>query len=260
MCSKHYDGIKPVKKRRIWEIIKDIIVYSILIVSVFMVIFCGIRIFTWIKENEKSNNITKELQSSVSTAGNNKYNIDFKSLKEKNSDTVAWLKVNGTSIEYPVVQTTDNEFYLDHSFDKVKNSAGWLFMDYKNKLSGPGENIVIYGHNRKDGSMFGTLKKILTEEWLGNMNNFTVPFITEKEKAQYQVFSVYKVEKEVYYTTIRFGTSEKFKEFLDTIKSRSIKDFGITPHTDDSILTLSTCADNDKYRVVLHAKKVNSYL
>ena len=124
---------------------------------------------------------------------------------------------------------------------------------------GTDKNIVVYGHNRKDGSMFGSLKNILKKDWLSNVNNFIIPFITEKEKSQYQVFSVYKIEKESYYITTNFKNETEFQEFIDKVKSRSVKNFGITPRVGDSILTLSTCADNDKYRVVLHAKKVSPY-
>ena len=116
--------------------------------------------------------------------------------------------------------------------------------------------MVIYAHNRRDGSMFGTLKNILTEEWQNKEENFVIKFITENEIAEYQVFSVYRTKNEEYYITTNFETDNEFKKFIDTIKSRSVKDFGIDVNTEDNILTLSTCADNIKYRVVLHAKKV----
>ena len=186
----------------------------------------------------------------------NKYNIEFESLKQKNENTVAWLKVNGTNVEYPVVRTNNNDYYLTHTFDKTYNSAGWIFMDYKNKLDGNEKNIVIYGHNRKDGSMFGTLKNILTEEWQNIEDNLIIPLIDENEKANYRVFSVYKIEQEDYYISTKFSTDNEFQKFIDKIKSRSVKDFGINVSKEDQILTLSTCADNNKYRVVLHAKKI----
>ena len=242
--------------------VKNIIIFLLFIIFVSVMIFSGMKIFNWVKENKESSDITKEIQSFVSTDENtntaDNYKVDFESLKKKNPDTVAWLKVKGTNIEYPVVKTNDNEYYMTHSFDKSKNSAGWIFMDYRNKLKGKNENMVIYGHNRRDGSMFGTLKKVLTEEWLNNADNFIISFVTEKEETQYQVFSVYKIEKEDYYITTNFKTETAFQEFINKVKSRSIKNFGETPCTDDSILTLSTCADNDKYRVVLHAKRINS--
>jgi len=253
MKGKHYNGNKKKKKGKI-------IIPILLLIFISIMIFTGIKIFNWLKENKDSNDIIEDIQDSISIDDNtdivDKYNVDFDSLKQKNSDTIAWLKVNGTSIEYPVVKTTNNDFYMTHSFDKSYNSAGWVFMDYKNKFDGTDNNMVIYAHNRRDGSLFGTLKNILTEEWQNNEENFTIPFITENEKAEYQVFSVYRIENEDYYITTNFGTDNKFQKFIDKIKSRSLKDFEIDVTTNDNILTLSTCADNNKYRVVLHAKKI----
>ena len=256
MKGKHYNDNKKKKKRKT----KNIIIPILLLIFISIMIFTGIKIFNWLKENKDSNDIIEDIQDSISIDDNtdtvDKYNVDFDSLKQKNSDTIAWLKVNGTSIEYPVVKTTNNDFYMTHSFDKSYYSAGWIFMDYKNKFDGTDNNMVIYAHNRRDGSLFGTLKNILTEEWQNSEENFTIPFITENEKAEYQVFSVYRIENEDYYITTNFGTDNEFQKYIDTIKSRSIKDFNVDVSTEDNILTLSTCADNNKYRVVLHAKKI----
>ena len=164
--------------------------------------------------------------------------------------------MNGTDIEYPVVQATDNAYYLTHSLDQSYNGAGWIFADYRNIVDSTDKNIVIYGHNRRDGSMFGTLKKILKEEWYNDENNWQIKFITEKEEIIYQVFSIYKIENEDYYITTDFFDNS-FGEFIETIKNRSIKDFGVQVNENDQILTLSTCDNNNKYRVVLHAKKLN---
>ena len=252
MKGKHYNDNK--KK------IKNIINQILLFIFISIMIFTGIKILNWLKENKDSNNIIEDIQDSISIDDNidtvDKYNVDFDSLKQKNSDTIAWLKVNGTSIEYPIIKTTNNDFYMTHSFDKSYNSAGWVFMDYKDKFDGTDNNMVIYGHNRRDGSMFGTLKNILTEKWQNNTDNFIIPLITENEKSEYRVFSVYRIEKEDYYITTNFGTDNEFQKFIDKIKSRSVKNFDVDVNTEDHILTLSTCADNNKYRVVLHAKKI----
>lgn len=256
MSGKHYNGDKKKKRGKI----KKIIILLILFILISIMIFTGIKIFNWLKENKESNDIIEDIQESVSINENNdnidKYNVDFESLKQKNSDTIAWIKVNGTDIEYPVVKTTNNDYYMTHSFDKSYNSVGWVFMDYKDKFDGTDKNMVIYAHNRRDGSMFGTLKNILTDEWQSNKGNYIIPFITENENVQYQVFSVYKIEKEDYYITTNFGTKNEFQKFINTIKSRSYKDFGIDVKNTDQILTLSTCANDNRYRVVLHAKKI----
>lgn len=258
MKGKRYKIHKKKKKNK--NKANKIIIFIFFIIFTSLMIFTGIKIIKWLKENKESNDIIEDIQNTISINKNintvDKYNIDFKSLKQKNSDTIAWIKVNGTNIEYPVVKTTNNDYYMTHSFDKSYNSAGWVFMDYKNKFDGTDNNMVIYAHNRKDSSLFGTLKKILTKEWQNNEENYIIPFITENEKAEYQVFSIYKIEKEDYYITTNFGTNSIFQKFIDTIKSRSEKDFKTDVTTNDNILTLSTCADNNKYRVVLHAKKI----
>ena len=104
--------------------------------------------------------------------------------------------------------------------------------------------------------MFGTLKNVLKKDWLENKDNRYITFITEKEKALYEVFSVYQIESEDYYIKTSFNTFD-FKKYIDTMKNRSIYDFNCDVSEDDNVLTLSTCANNNKYRVVLHAKKVN---
>ncbi len=187
----------------------------------------------------------------------NKYTVDFNMLKKQNSDTVAWIKVNGTNIEYPIVKAKDNEYYLTHSFDKSSNSAGWIFADYKNKFDGTDKNIVVFGHNRKDKSMFGSLKNILTSEWQNNSENTEITFVSENENCLYKVFSIYQIEKEDYYIKTNFSNNNEFEKFLETIKNRSVKNFGTPVSSVDRILTLSTCASNDNYRIVLHAKKSN---
>ena len=214
----------------------------------------------WKWEIRHPEKILKEISGNVKVITNNENGkeeivVDFEKLKQVNSNTVAWLKVEGTDIEYPVVQARDNDFYLKHSFDKSYNSAGWIFMDYRNKLDDLDKNIIIYGHNRRDSSMFGTLENILKDEWYNNENNRYVKLITANGESIYQVFSVYKIELEDYYLKTDF-TKAEFEEFIQKIKSRSIKNFKIEVTNEDSILTLSTCANNNNYRIVLHAKKM----
>ena len=105
----------------------------------------------------------------------------------------------------------------------------------------------------KNGSMFASLKDVIKEEWYNNENNKYIALITENENCKYQVFSVYQTETEEYYLQTNISN---FKEFVEKIKGRSKKDFNVDIKETDSILTLSTCADNTKYRVVLHAVKV----
>lgn len=235
-----------------------ILITLIQIVLIAVIIFSGIKIIEWIKSNKKNKDIMSEIKENVvinneMDSNNEEYKIDFAKLKQKNSDAIAWIKVNGTDIDFPVVKGTDNSYYLTHNFDKEKNKAGWIFADYRNKFDGTDKNIIIYGHNMKNGSMFASLKDVIKEEWYNNENNKYIALITENENCKYQVFSVYQTETEEYYLQTNISN---FEEFVEKIKGRSKKNFNVDIKETDSILTLSTCADNTKYRVVLHAVKI----
>lgn len=180
--------------------------------------------------------------------------VDFERFNSINEDTVAYVYVRGTSISYPVVQTTDNKYYLNHSFNKKKNNAGWVFMDYHNKLDGSDKNIVLYGHNRIDGIMFGTLKNTLNSDWYLDKSNSIVQLIVGDTIYKYEVFSVYKIKAEDYYIQTEF--SDGFAKFVDILRSRSVYDFGVRAKEDDQILTLSTCMGFSDTRLVLHAKLI----
>lgn len=246
------------KNKRYKKVILNIIIYMILL---FVLIYSGIKIFKWYNDKTNNNKIAEQIKSTVIVEDKNEdenkeeYTVDFKKLKEQNNETVAWIKVNNTNVEYPVLRATNNSFYLNHSFDKSKNSAGWIFADYRNKFDGTDKNIIIYGHNMRDDSMFGSLKNILNSAWYDNEENTNITLYTENEKSIYKVFSIYKIESEDYYIKTEFSNDNEFEKFIETLKKRSIKNFNIDISKEDSILTLSTCANNNKYRVVLHAKK-----
>ena len=246
--------------------VKRVVLIVIEIVLIGVMIFSGYNIFVWWKENNESKAILDNISSKVTVVndiktnqeeGNKRkiYNIDFAGLKEQNGDTVAWIKVENMNIEYPVVHTTNNDYYLTRSFDRTYNSAGWVFMDYRNKADGTDRNIVLYGHNRKDGSMFGDLKDIFKEEWYSDENNMYITYITEDEYCTYEIFSAYRIEVEDYYITTGFKNNDEFDTFVKRLKKRSFRDFGVEVSGEDQILTLSTCSNAD-YRVAVHAKKI----
>ena len=242
-------------KKKLFNVVMRIIELIFLI----LLVYSSINIFKWYNNNKENKQIINEIAESVTinedTNEEKKYKINFEELKQKNSDTVAWLKIENTNIEFPIVQANNNSYYLTHNFDKEYNVAGWIFADYKNKLDGTDRNIVVYGHNMRNNSMFGSLKDVITEEWYNNEENKYITFVTENEYQTYQVFSVYQIKTEDYYIKTEFKSNE-FTEFIDTITKRSKKYFGINVSKEDTILTLSTCANNNKYRVVLHSVRV----
>lgn len=261
--AKRYKN-KPTSSKRTKKKMIKTFLFLFSIIFIVLIILSGIKIYDWIKDNINSTKILDEISDKVvidNTKNNNdidKYTVNFEELIKKNSDTIGWLKINETQIEYSVVKAKDNNYYLTHDFDKNDNSAGWVFADYRNKIDGTDKNIVIYGHNRRDGSMFGSLKKALIDDWHNNEENRKIMFFTKSEKSIYEVFSIYKVEKEDYYIQTSFSTNTAYKNFLNTIKNRSIKDFNVDITSDDQILTLSTCDNNNKYRIVVHAKKTTN--
>ena len=182
--------------------------------------------------------------------------IDFTQLLKQNKDTVGWLIVNNTNINYPVVQTTNNDYYLKHAFDRSKNYAGWVYADFRNNFDTLSKNTVIYAHGRKDGVMFGSLNNALKKNWYTNLENQIIQLSTIKYNTMWQIFSVYKIEAESYYITTDFSNSDSFGEFVKTMEERSIYDFGVDVSSDDRLLTLSTCFNDKGTRLVVQAKLV----
>lgn len=181
--------------------------------------------------------------------------VDLTELKNKNSDTIGWINVNNTNINYPIVHYTDNSYYLNHSYNKKYNEAGWIYLDYRNNPELNNKNNIIYGHQRNDKTMFGSLTKTLEPSWYTNKNNHIIRISTEKDNTLWQIISVYKIPVESYYITVNFINDEKFHEFLNIITERSIYNFNSEINTDDKILTLSTCYSDD-VRIVVHAKLI----
>ena len=200
------------KNKKYKEVIFNLIVYMILL---FILIYSGIKIYKWYKDKTSNKEIVEQIKETVVVEDKNEYKeeytIDFNKLKEQNKETVAWIKVNNTNIEYPVVKANNNNFYLNHSFDKSENLAGWIFADYRNKFDNTDKNIIIYGHNMRDGSMFGSLKNILNSDWYENEENTNITLYTENEKCIYKVFSIYKIESEDYYIKTEFSNAKRFK-------------------------------------------------
>lgn len=188
----------------------------------------------------------------------NMINVDFNKLKSINNNVKGWIKLNGTNINYPFVQTTDNKYYLTHSFDKSYNQAGWVFLDYRNSIKSLNKNIIIYAHGRLDTTMFGSLKNIIKSNWYNNPNNYIVKLSTEYENTLWQVFSVYHIETTSDYLQTYFNNDNEYKIFLNKLINRSMFNFNTTINSTDNILTLSTCY-NKTEKVVMHAKLIKRY-
>ena len=270
-------------KKRIKVKWKNLLLFILIIISFITLIISSINIITWlidskntkteikyieeeteieeIKDNENTEIIVQEQEIPKENPywdyiKMNMISIDFKDLKNKNNDTKGWIQVNGTNINYPFVQTTNNEYYLNRSFNKNKNNAGWIFLDYRNNINNLDKNTIIYGHSRQDTTMFGSLKNILNNGWLDYSENHVIKLSTEIENSLWQVFSIYHIPTTSDYLEINFETEQEFLNFANKLINRSAYNFYTSINKDDKILTLSTCYNNDNERVVLHAKLI----
>ena len=184
----------------------------------------------------------------------NMIDVNFDNLKKINSDVVGWIKVNGTNINYPFVQSKDNKYYLTHSFSKSYNNAGWVFLDYRNNNIN-NRNTIIYAHGRTDKTMFGTLRKVLNNGWINNTNNYVIKISTEKENSLWQIFSIYHIPTTNDYLQTEFKDEREYQRFLNILKNRSNHNFNTSITSNNTILTLSTCY-NDSEKMVVHAKLI----
>lgn len=208
------------------------------------------KIIKWKKDSSETNNILEKENQKIINKENNKENN-----KEFNKDIVGWIKINNTNIDYPFVKYIDNKYYLTHNLNKEKSTAGWIFLDYRNNINLKNKNSIIYGHARKDKTMFGTLKYVLKKEWYKNKENQIINIIIKNKKYKYKIFSIYTIKKENYYLQTEFKEDKEYKNFLNILKRRSIYNFKVDTKKINYILTLSTCYKDDK-RVVVHAKLV----
>lgn len=266
------------KKRRIK---KKAVVWALVFLVFFIVLVISlVKILGWFKDNSSTGKIIDEISENVKVEQipdsletefineeENKesdywyyvkqslINVDIDILKKKNKDTVGWIQVNNTNVNYPFVQTNNNDYYLDHAFDKSNNSAGWVFLDYRNSKDFNDKNNILYAHARRDNTMFGSLRNVIKESWYSNKDNHIIKLSTEKENTMWQIFSVYRIETESYYITTDFSNNKEYETFLQTIKERSVHDFDVTLSGDDKIITLSTC-NGENHRIVIHAKLI----
>ncbi len=183
------------------------------------------------------------------------YSRAITELKEINSDTVGYISVRNTNISYPVVQASDNDFYLTRTFTKSNNPNGWIYMDYRNNSRSLDDNTIIYGHNSRS-IMFGQLEKVFTEEYYTNKSNQVLTFNNETSEMKWQIFSIYKIMETNDYLHVNFQNDAQFNTYVNMVIDRSIHNFGVSVNPGDNILTLSTCDRDNTYRLVVHAKLI----
>jgi len=271
---------KKIIKIKVFKI-KNIFIISLILILFSSLLISSMNIIKWFKDNKKTSVIINKIENSTAPINKidsenteiiqnediketdpywdyikmNLMEVNFDELYKLNHEVKGWIQVNGTNVNYPFVQTNNNDFYLTHDLEKKWNDAGWIFMDYRNNSVEFDKNTIIYGHARLDTTMFGSLKNIIKSKWYNNKDNYIVKLSTPTHNTMWQVFSVYHIPTTNDYIQTTFYSDEDYENFLNLIKNRSIANFKTTVNINDKILTLSTCYRNDE-KIVLHAKLI----
>lgn len=187
---------------------------------------------------------------------------EYEAIYNKNKRLIGWIKIDDTLIDYPVMQTVNNEYYLDHNFNQEEDRNGCIFMDYQCDVIKGCDNMILYGHHMKSGKMFGTLNKYSQKEYYDE--HPIIQFDTIYEKGEYQIMYVFRSkvysEEDVnfkYYQFINAGSEKEFNSYINEMSALSLYDTGVTATYGDQLLTLSTCDYQEaEGRFVVVAKKI----
>ena len=187
----------------------------------------------------------------------------YKKLFSQNKSLIGWIKIDDTNIDYPVMQTVNNEYYLDHNYNQQYDKNGSIFLDKDCDITNPGCNMIIYGHHMKSGKMFGNLQLYSNREYYEK--HPYIQFDTIYEEGRYQIMYVFRSriynEDEIvfkYYQFFEASTPEEFDSHMNEMAKLSIYDTGVRATYGDKLITLSTCDNSEQDgRFVVVAKKIN---
>lgn len=179
--------------------------------------------------------------------------VDLEVLRQTNADVVGWIHIPDSKVDYPLLQGTDNDYYLHHTWDGKSNAVGSIFLEYQNSPDLTDFNTIVYGHNMNNGSMFASLRSYATKGyWQARPYVYVV---CEEGVYRYEVFSSYKADLDSPVYGLSFDLTETKAEFLLHAMEQSVIDTGVMPDVTDRILTLSTCSGAGyTNRWVVHAR------
>lgn len=245
-------------------LVNKISTFLLFFVFIPLLLFSGSYILRWYIDTKKSEKATQEVmkeieKSIVNEDGENK--VDLSKFKKTNKDTKGILEIEAVDIKNVFVQTNNNDYYLNHDFNKQNSMAGWIYADYRNKFDGFDKNIIIYGHNMRDGkTMFTPLTKMLDINFLKNLKDDKkyIKLLTEDGEEKYKIFSVYaESDRNINVNDLLPETIKKLNKLIPKLKKKSIFDFKVD--TEDIIyqmMTIVTCGRNNNDRIVIHAIKL----
>lgn len=204
------------------------------------------------EKSEKKNPVQISRQESDYAAPD----VDFEALKAINPDVVGWIEIEAIpSISYPIVRGMDNEKYLNTTFENKSNIAGAIFMDYTNASNFTDSNTILYGHNMKNGSMFGLLSTIRDEEAYKKSPYFWI--CTPEGKYRYEIFTAHVAEETSETYSVFYEADDSFKTYLDKMQAITEIPTAVPLTKDDKIVTLSTCTSEETQRFVIQGKRID---
>lgn len=260
---------------------KRIPLIFILLLLIVTSLLSGLKLFGFYLEKKNYNKVQEEITSIFDSAVE-EYPIDdrqndeedeleseelkklvFEDVKDINEDLVGWIKIGGTVIDYPVLQSNDNLYYMSRNIFDEKSNYGSIFADVKSDINRPSENIILYGHHMRNGTMFGSLKSYEKKSFYDNHK--VIDFHTLDTHSKYEIIGVFKTtvyntsdDEFPYYLYINIRSEKLFNEFIAKVKELSFYETGLEAQYGDELLTLSTCEySSDNGRLVVVAKKIS---
>lgn len=220
------------------------------LICIIVLLVCGYKIYTTLRDYKKADTIYSQLR--VKKDNSNDIDNFISDLSSINEDYKFWINVQGTNIDYPVVQGNDNNFYLNHDFNKNYLPSGCIFLDYRNNFE-KDYNSIIYGHHMRNSTMFGQIKKFKDKDFFDK--NKIISIKTDNSIYEYEIFAIGVYDANFGYNRTNFINEEDFNSFLNKILSKSIYSRGIVS-SKDQIITLSTCSyEFDNARTAIFAVK-----
>lgn len=252
------------KKKSNYKRLIIILLSIILLFSIIMIFKIKYTEFMENKKQEETSNVLDSIvvENNISKEKTERM-IQVEELKKQNDDIIGWLEIEGTNINYPILQGTDNDYYLTHNYKKESISSGSLFLDKDYSFIRPSDNLLIYGHRNTKGLMFEDLMKYKKEEFY--QKHSTIRFTTILDDSKYEIISAfnsrvyYQNETNVfrYYYFINANTKKDYNTYVENCIKSSIYDTGKTASYGEQLLTLSTCDYSQKNgRFVVVAKKI----
>ena len=238
---------KVVKKRRKLSKFGVFLIRLLLVIALGVAGYSGWKIYSGLKAYKEGNDTYEKLVEYTKAGDTSGMGVDdgvdFTSLKAINEDVVGWIRLDGTIINYPVVQGYDNDYYLNHLYNRNVNWMGSVFFDYRNNNEFKDRNTAIYAHHTNNGSMFYTLESYKSQQFYDEHPSFTF-FHVNGKRYEFQAFCGLVLNADEPFMQLQFEDDEEFMNYINEFAPHSTFSSNVTMTKDDHMVTLVTCTDD----------------